>query len=110
MAEPSKSPQADGPRILDYARPGLLPRRPAKYLGVTIALAVGLQIAISVAGVSSDRIRIPLAKKIALTLAAAVIITLITRAVHRRRFGCAVLALLYALWTAMNIAVMWFWN
>jgi hypothetical protein len=59
-------------------------------------------------GVSSDRIRIPLPKKVAITVGAVVIAAVMARdADNGRRAGCLAVFLLSAM---ALIGVMWFWN
>ena len=103
---------ANKPPVLDYARPELqaAPRGRTKYLGRIIALAVAMHLVLMFSGVSSDRVRIPLAKKVVLTLASAAITTLVIRATHGRAKGCAFLTIVFVLYTAMAVGVMWFWN
>lgn len=59
------------------------------------------------AGVGSDHVRLPVAKKVTLTVAAAITGALLLTAPDRYRFGCAATFLLVA---ASVLLIAWMWN
>jgi hypothetical protein len=62
------------------------------------------------AGIGADFVRIPLPKKLALTVALIVVPSLVTTTRKRTsRIGFFFAALL-AFWSMLSLFVMWFWN
>ena len=100
------------PGILDYSKPR--PRKVAvtsdRLTLVICLLAFGLFVAMGLAGVSSDRIRIPLPKKVALTVAAAIVSAVVLRVGFGRPTGCITLVTLYLLFVGSMMVSLWFWN
>ena len=106
--EPSSS---ERPLTLDYANPRDDARSRTRWdcaiLITANVLACLWPLVAGFAGVSSDYVRIPLAKKVALSTSALVISVLLLAVHGRPRPGCAISFVLLALWL---VAVMWFWN
>lgn len=96
--------------IPDYQSPvAEIPIPPRVRLLRTIILLMGWGwvVASQLAGISGDRVTIPLPKKIALTLSACIIAGLLLWADRNRGAGCIVAFFFYAFGM---VAVMWFWN
>jgi hypothetical protein len=71
------------------------------------ALAVAWSFIALASGVASDRIRLSQPKKIAISLSACIVITLLVVTSTRHKYGCATTFVIVAFWI---VAVMWFWN
>jgi hypothetical protein len=101
------------PEVLDYASDAQTRGSNAASARVTrtaCVLAAGLLFAFGAAGVASDRIRIPVPKKIALTVAAITVSALLLRVRAGRSYGCGLLIVLYLLYVAASLVSLWFWN
>jgi hypothetical protein len=70
-------------------------------------LAVGWFVAALFAGIGSDRISIPAAKEVALTITACLIATFFFLPRAGLRVGCGVAFVIGGAWLLL---VMWFWN
>src|SRR4051794_527243 len=75
-----------------------------------VSWAVGAFVAFVLAGVGSDRIRIPTPKKIALTAAVACSAILLTRVRAGRSRGCGVALMPYLFWAFCGLVSLWFRN
>jgi hypothetical protein len=96
-------------KILNYRSPER-GRASDRYVIVACALVFAWFIAMGLAGVASDFTRIPLPKKIALTVASIAVAAIIIRTSAGRNRGCVILVMLYIFFAAMEVGVMWFWN
>jgi hypothetical protein len=107
---PHEGDRAESARILEYhvssAKEPLNPR--ALFVRrLVLAMACSWPLVGMLAGISSDRVRIPTPKKLALSASAAIIAVLLLTTSGRNRSGCAVGFILVAMGM---VAVMWFWN
>ena len=114
--EPNESDPATNARppreVLDYAKPQPWKAEATseRLTLVICALAAALFVAMGLAGVASDRVRIPLPKKVALTVAAAIVSALVLRLRFGRPTGCTTMVTLYLLFVGMMVVTLWFWN
>jgi hypothetical protein len=94
---------------LAYAPADLSPRtRAHRYAPLVWAMALTWVLVAMASGVSSDRVLIPLPKKITITAAGIVIVATLAHDADRLwRVGCLFAFLLAAM---ALIGVMWFWN
>jgi hypothetical protein len=101
------------PVPLDYEGPSAekpTPQRTPREDTMRVAawvLAIAFYFAGAFAGVAADRTYIPLPKKIVITALAMIVLTLLILTSLPRRFGCATV---FALFAALQVFVMWFWN
>lgn len=102
---------ADGNKLtpLDYAAPAG-DAVPAKCRGWGCALAFVVFMAAALAGVGSDLVRIPVAKKAVLSAAMLVVFALLTHGLPGGSRGYRVLYALWVFFTLLQACSMWFWN
>ena len=96
--------------VLDYSHQRTVPRANEGYVSAAVGLAVALFLVLGISGVASDHVQIPIPKKVALSAASIIVVTIVIRVVHGRSTGCGLLAVVYGFFIAMYVAVMWFWN
>jgi hypothetical protein len=91
---------------LDYQTPPVSTKPPAKPRDTLIkAMAVAWILNAAVSGISGDRVTIPLAKKIAISATAVIIISLLCTIRGAWRW-----VVLFTLFSISTVGVMWFWN
>lgn len=101
-----------GPPVIDYRSPPTsedVPLTPAaaRRRRIVWAMAVAWWSGIALSGVGSDHVRLPVAKKVAFTVAAAIVGGLLLTVPDRYRFGCAATFLIVAAWVLL---MAWTWN
>ena len=92
---------------LEYASGPPSPQVPSWGHALAVPLAFAWAFAMLLAGVGSDRIKLPFEKKIAFSISAGAVLLVMCFTGQRRRVRRALIFGFTALWF---VAVMWFWN
>ncbi len=97
------------PTVLGYAGPSAERVMQPRALSTGRWMAAAWFAGMMLSGVASDRIKFPLEKKVAFTIAWAIVLVLFCF-VGTGAWARVGRALRFAFWSSMLLVVMWFWN